>query len=199
LYGQMLIDCWPDPVEPPLVVVGEPWTELAFAILSRRQRNPGPVALRVRQVKVDQGKIMLASSRARGKLQAWQTLDLRSGMTPWISLVADADIQDRAASSPLSRGGESKGEGNAGAFTSPARPGRENAPHGESLVCVRRWTPGHTSRSASFSKRSFGTKAGGEQESARVLDEIKQEIGVARLADADFIVDVGFGVGNRDG
>ena len=192
LYGQMLIDCWPDPVEPPLVVVGEPWTELAFAILSRRQRNPGPVALRVRQVKVDQGKMMLASSRARGKLQAWQTLDLRSGVTPWISLVADADIQDRDAALSRAASGVSDAPGTGAS-------GRKNATHGESLVRVRRWTPGDTPRSGSFSKRSFGTKAGGEQEAARVLDEIKQEIGVARLADADFIVDVGFGVGNRDG
>jgi alkylation response protein AidB-like acyl-CoA dehydrogenase/electron transfer flavoprotein alpha subunit len=33
----------------------------------------------------------------------------------------------------------------------------------------------------------------------RLLDEVKQEIGVSRLADAEFIIDVGFGVGNRDG
>src|SRR2546428_13827323 len=99
---------------------------------------------------------MLASSRARGKLQAWQTLDLRSGMTPWISLVADADIQDRdaALSRPASGVSDALGTGVSG---------RENATHGESLVRVRRWTPGHASRFASFSKRRFRTNAGEEQ------------------------------------
>ncbi len=33
----------------------------------------------------------------------------------------------------------------------------------------------------------------------RLLEELKQEAGLARLSDADFIIDVGFGVGNRDG
>jgi electron transfer flavoprotein-quinone oxidoreductase len=33
----------------------------------------------------------------------------------------------------------------------------------------------------------------------RLLDEVKTEVGVGRLADAEFIIDVGFGVGNRDG
>jgi alkylation response protein AidB-like acyl-CoA dehydrogenase/flavin-dependent dehydrogenase/ferredoxin-like protein FixX len=36
-------------------------------------------------------------------------------------------------------------------------------------------------------------------EMRRLLGEVKQEIGVTRLADAEFIIDVGFGVGNRDG
>ena len=39
----------------------------------------------------------------------------------------------------------------------------------------------------------------GKSEIQQLLDEVKEEIGVARLADTDFIVDVGFGVGNRDG
>src|SRR5205085_1234460 len=33
----------------------------------------------------------------------------------------------------------------------------------------------------------------------RLLDELKQDTGLVRLADADFIIDVGYGVGNRDG
>src|SRR5262249_11218884 len=33
----------------------------------------------------------------------------------------------------------------------------------------------------------------------RLLDELKQTTGLVRLADAEFILDVGFGVGNRDG
>jgi electron transfer flavoprotein alpha subunit len=32
-----------------------------------------------------------------------------------------------------------------------------------------------------------------------LIEEVKREVGVPRLADAEFIVDVGFGVGNRDG
>jgi alkylation response protein AidB-like acyl-CoA dehydrogenase/flavin-dependent dehydrogenase/ferredoxin-like protein FixX len=39
----------------------------------------------------------------------------------------------------------------------------------------------------------------GKSDMRRLLDELKQETGLARLSDADFIVDVGFGVGNRDG
>jgi alkylation response protein AidB-like acyl-CoA dehydrogenase/electron transfer flavoprotein alpha subunit len=39
----------------------------------------------------------------------------------------------------------------------------------------------------------------GQADIQRLLGEIKRETGLARLADADFIVDVGFGVGNRDG
>jgi hypothetical protein len=33
----------------------------------------------------------------------------------------------------------------------------------------------------------------------RLLDEVKQDAGLVSLADADFIIDVGFGVGSRDG
>src|SRR5204862_509412 len=33
----------------------------------------------------------------------------------------------------------------------------------------------------------------------RLLNELKQETGLFRLSDAEFIIDVGFGVGNRDG
>jgi electron transfer flavoprotein alpha subunit len=32
-----------------------------------------------------------------------------------------------------------------------------------------------------------------------LLDEIKRETGLVRLTDADFIVDVGYGIGNQDG
>jgi electron transfer flavoprotein alpha subunit len=53
-------------------------------------------------------------------------------------------------------------------------------------INVQRWTP----RLERFL---------GKSEIQQLLDEVKEEIGVARLADTDFIVDVGFGVGNRDG
>jgi electron transfer flavoprotein-quinone oxidoreductase len=33
----------------------------------------------------------------------------------------------------------------------------------------------------------------------RLLEEVKEDAGLVRLADADFIIDVGFGIGNRDG
>jgi alkylation response protein AidB-like acyl-CoA dehydrogenase/flavin-dependent dehydrogenase/electron transfer flavoprotein alpha subunit/ferredoxin-like protein FixX len=39
----------------------------------------------------------------------------------------------------------------------------------------------------------------GREDVRRLLDEVQRETGLARLADADFIIDVGFGVGNRDG
>ncbi len=56
-------------------------------------------------------------------------------------------------------------------------------------VVVQRWSTRPASR----------LQSSREQEAVRLLEEVKQELGVARLADADFIVDVGFGVGNRDG
>jgi alkylation response protein AidB-like acyl-CoA dehydrogenase/flavin-dependent dehydrogenase/electron transfer flavoprotein alpha subunit/ferredoxin-like protein FixX len=39
----------------------------------------------------------------------------------------------------------------------------------------------------------------GRAEIRHLLDELKQETGLTRLADAEFILDVGFGIGNRDG
>jgi electron transfer flavoprotein alpha subunit len=51
---------------------------------------------------------------------------------------------------------------------------------------VQRWRPSL--------ERFFG-----REEIRRLLKAVKQETGLARLADADFIIDVGYGVGNRDG
>jgi electron transfer flavoprotein alpha subunit len=39
----------------------------------------------------------------------------------------------------------------------------------------------------------------GRDDIQRLLEEVKQETGVVRLGDAEIILDVGFGVGNRDG
>ena len=39
----------------------------------------------------------------------------------------------------------------------------------------------------------------GRDDIRRLLQEVQAEAGITRLADAEFIVDVGFGVGNRDG
>ncbi|MCC6418764.1 MAG: acyl-CoA dehydrogenase family protein [Gemmataceae bacterium] len=51
---------------------------------------------------------------------------------------------------------------------------------------VERWTP--------RLERFYG-----RVDIRRLLEELKHEAGVARLSDAEFIIDVGFGVGNRDG
>ena len=160
--GQMLVDCWPDPVAPPRAIVGESWTEMAFAALAGRQRKSEMLALRIRQVKMDQGKIILVSSRAGGKLQTQFTLDLRSGAAPWISLIDVAEIAP-APETNLPR----TVDGSAGP------------------PVVQRWAARPVSAKTDVWEG--------------LLAEVKQELGVARLADADFIVDVGFGVGNRDG
>jgi alkylation response protein AidB-like acyl-CoA dehydrogenase/electron transfer flavoprotein alpha subunit len=165
LRGQVLIYCWPDRVASPRAVVGESWTELALAAVSGRQRKTGLPALRIRQLQWDQGRIILMSSRARGKLQTRLTLDPQAGVTPWISLAPEAEIRDGEIL-PLS-----------------------TEVH-ELPVRIQRWVP----RLASGSQPSDW-----QRETGLLLDEVKREIGVARLADADFIVDVGFGVGNRDG
>jgi alkylation response protein AidB-like acyl-CoA dehydrogenase len=39
----------------------------------------------------------------------------------------------------------------------------------------------------------------GRGDMQRLLDELKEETGLVRLADAEFIIDVGFGIGNQDG
>src|SRR5204863_5237839 len=39
----------------------------------------------------------------------------------------------------------------------------------------------------------------GRDDIRRLLKELKHDTGLVRLSDAEFIIDVGFGVGNRDG
>lgn len=51
---------------------------------------------------------------------------------------------------------------------------------------IRRWVP--------RLERFYGP-----EDTQRLLGALKQETGLTRLGDADFIIDVGFGVGNRDG
>ena len=55
----------------------------------------------------------------------------------------------------------------------------------------------HTARSSAGHRGWIGFY--GRDDMQRLLQELKQETGVVRLAEADFIIDVGFGVGNRDG
>ena len=57
---------------------------------------------------------------------------------------------------------------------------------GHSAVAVQRWTP--------RVERLYGSS-----EMQELLEETKRQASVVRLADAEYIVDVGFGVGNRDG
>lgn len=163
IRGQMLIDCWPDLVVAPRAVVGEPWTELALAALVGRTARVGSLALRIRQVLMEQGRIILMATRAGGKLQTRLTFDSRGTLAPWISLIPECEIQGA---------GETVGPTTAAGAVQP--------------VSVHRWKP----RLERFFVKN---------EIQRMLDEVKEEIGVTRLTDAEFVVDVGFGVGNRDG
>jgi electron transfer flavoprotein-quinone oxidoreductase len=156
ITSRILADCWPELSTPPGAIVGEPWTEGAFVSLSYRPHRESRLALRVKQISVDEGKLALGTSRAHGKLNVQQRLDSNSGLPIWISLASDAVVETVPE-------------------TVPDKP-----------IRVQRWTP--------RLERFFG-----QAEIQRLLDEVRQEIGLVRLADADFILDVGFGVGNRDG
>jgi alkylation response protein AidB-like acyl-CoA dehydrogenase/flavin-dependent dehydrogenase/electron transfer flavoprotein alpha subunit/ferredoxin-like protein FixX len=151
-----LINCWPKLSPGPWAVVAEPWAQGVLASLAFQNPHSDGLALRVRKMEIDQKRLELVTSRARGKLQSRQTLDLRPGVTAWIGLAPEAAIQ-------------------VGPETQSDQP-----------ITVQRWSPAW---------KRFTQ----ENEIHRLLNEAKEAIGVARLADADFIVDVGFGVGNRDG
>jgi electron transfer flavoprotein-quinone oxidoreductase len=169
ILGQMLIDCWPDYAVMVRAMVGESWSELAFAALANKQRKAGLLALRIRQIQIEQGKVILVSSRSDGKLQARLAFDLRFETAPWISLTDEAEIRtapEMMADAP-----------------SPRSLGQEHA--AEKSIVVQRWKP-----------QLPGRQTGAWEQ---LLGEVKQDLALARLAEADFIVDVGFGVGNRDG
>jgi electron transfer flavoprotein-quinone oxidoreductase len=152
---QWMVDGWPRGLFFSGVVIGEHWTEAAFPYLAGRERYPSSLNLRVREIKYDQSKIQLITSRARGKLQARHILELRHGETSWISLTSESKV---------------------GIGFAPVR----------KPIHIQRWRP---------NCEPFFTK----REVQRLLDEVKAAVGITRLADGDFIVDVGFGVGNRDG
>ncbi|MGE3804587.1 MAG: acyl-CoA dehydrogenase family protein, partial [Gemmataceae bacterium] len=167
--ARLLADCWAllcptDPknrlgnVEPdPYTLVGEGWTEWAFAALACRDHTD-LVALRVRRVSRDKftGRVVLETSRVKNKLHVKQNLPDELDGWRWITLSPECEIEDTWS------------------------------PEGRNLGRVQRWTP----RLDRFLGRA---------DIRRLLDELKQDTGLVRLADADFIVDVGFGVGNRDG
>jgi electron transfer flavoprotein alpha subunit len=56
----------------------------------------------------------------------------------------------------------------------------------EKDLAVQRWSPRLD-------------KLFGSSDMRRLLAELKEETGLVRLADADFIIDVGYGIANRDG
>ncbi len=153
--SRLLAECWPESSVPPRAVVGEPWTEGAFAALARRPERAGTLALRVRQIGFETGGVVLQTGRAGGKLHVRQTLDVHGPASSWITLADGAEVASGSTSA-------------------------------EGQVRVQRWTP--------RLERFYG-----QGEIQRLLNELKQEAGVVRLSDADFIVDVGFGVGNQDG
>jgi electron transfer flavoprotein-quinone oxidoreductase len=144
------LDDWPP------AVVGEPWTEQAFARLGSRAERGGGVVARAHRLGGEEGRLLVETSRARGKLRLRHTRTLAPGRTCWISLAEDAEV---GPVPPLASGQAAR---------------------------VERWAPPLERLYARGDMR-------------QLLEELKQDTGLASLADADFIIDVGFGVGNRDG
>jgi electron transfer flavoprotein-quinone oxidoreductase len=155
IRARLLAQSWPELTVAPRAIVGEPWTEGAFAALAYRPGKGGTLALRVWRVEWEDGQLALQTSRSANKLAVRQIVDLNGTGTCWLSVTEDVEIGGAIA-------------GGRGAFR------------------VQRWTP--------RLERFFG-----QADIQLLLRELKQETGQARLADAEFIVDVGFGVGNQDG
>ncbi len=163
--GRALQACWPSD-ETPRILVGEPWTETAFAALAGRSPAGTRVVQRIRRLAFEGDKLLLETNQARGKLTARQYLDADADAATFLTLTAEAEMMDNR-STALSR-------------LKPFHPG---ALHEGQL---RRWTP---------SLDRFYSQA----DIRRLLEEVKAATGLVRLSDAAFILDVGFGVGNRDG
>jgi len=170
--GQLLQENWPHLTAEPKIILGEPWAADAFVALACRPGRPQCVSLRVRRLAVTSEGLTMETSRAHGKIQARQVLPKQQTEACWIALAPSAEV-------PESRDREGAG------MSSPLPYGRGSSEETNSRR-VQRWTP--------RLERFFG-----RAEIQRLLDELKQETGLVRLADADFIIDVGFGVGNRDG
>jgi electron transfer flavoprotein alpha subunit len=141
---------------PPLAVVGEPWTGPPFARLAARDNYAGGLAAQVHCLNEQDGRFVLETVRARGKLRTRQTRTLQAGRTLWITLAEDAPVI------PVPSG------------TLPALPR------------VERWTP--------RPKEVYGRDS-----VDRLVRDLQNETGLTSLRDAEFIIDVGFGIGNRDG
>jgi alkylation response protein AidB-like acyl-CoA dehydrogenase/flavin-dependent dehydrogenase/ferredoxin-like protein FixX len=71
-------------------------------------------------------------------------------------------------------------------LTAEAEVGAAEAPRHGGARRIERWSP--------QLDRFYG-----QDDMQRLLQELKQAAGLVRLSDAEFIIDVGFGVGNRDG
>ncbi|MBY0526414.1 MAG: FAD-binding protein [Gemmataceae bacterium] len=166
VHSRFLAECWPTVGAQPRAVVGEPWTELAFAMLAGRSTPPDLVSARVRQFAFEGEHILLESARARGKLIARQVMPGDGDGTRWIVVAADAEVLDN----------RSAVMGRLKPFT------REVLDEGR----VLRWS----ARADRFYTR---------QDIQRLLKDIQAATGLVQLTDAEFIIDVGFGVGNRDG
>jgi electron transfer flavoprotein-quinone oxidoreductase len=153
--GRLLVELWSHLRKSPAAVVGEPWTEAAFAVLGGRSLQRDRVLARVLGVDRRGGKLEAETGRLGGRVRCRQALSLRPGATCWLSVSADVQV------------------------------GAISPPDGESFRAVR-WAPPL--------ERFYG-----RDDVRRLLEELKQQAGLVRLSDAEFIIDVGFGVGNRDG
>jgi electron transfer flavoprotein-quinone oxidoreductase len=155
IRGRLLVECWATLGVTVPALVGEPWTEAAFAALGGAALERDRVVAAVQDLDGGNGRLEIETSRLAGKLRCRQILELREGGTCWLSLAVEVQVGPAAA---------------------PAQAG----------VRLERWSPPRER----FYRR---------EDIRRLLNELKQAAGVTRLSDAVFILDVGFGVGNRDG
>jgi hypothetical protein len=153
----------------PLAVVGESWAESAFAHLRNHPGRGDPLVAGVCLIGGEDNRLILETGRGRGRLRARQTRALQPGRTCWVVLAEDAEVEGRVSLPPTAAKTEGGGNGH------PWRSFR-----------VERWAPPL--------ERVYD--CGDLQQ---LLADLKEDTGLVSLADADFIIDVGFGVGNRDG
>jgi hypothetical protein len=140
-----------------------------------RADRTSALALRVRRLIREHDEVFVETARAGGKLRLRQALALEPEQTSWIGLAADSQDALGPAAAGESADGKDGEDGAAGLRLPLAKRCR-----------IYRWTPPPD--------RAFG-----QAEARRLLEGLKEELGVVRLAEAEFILDVGFGVGNRDG
>jgi alkylation response protein AidB-like acyl-CoA dehydrogenase/flavin-dependent dehydrogenase/electron transfer flavoprotein alpha subunit/ferredoxin-like protein FixX len=154
IKGRLLAECMSQLRASLPAVVGEPWTERAFATLGGRSLDRDRVLARVHDLDRREGQLAIETSRLAGKVRCRQLVRLARGATCWLALAAEAQV----------------------GAVSPAA----------GKLRVQRWPVAL--------ERFYG-----RDDVRRLLAELKQETGLVRLADAEIIIDVGFGVGNRDG